>query len=137
MTLRSILTAGAWLALAGAALAQSSPTAPAGSGLSAPASQVPGSRTLTGAPPPGAAAAPGSGAPVGSLSPQRGRPSGLVGENSKARTDQIERERRWDERMRRVTRSMCTGCEVPPQRGRAAGRAAAARAADPGAGAQR
>jgi hypothetical protein len=34
----------------------------------------------------------------------------IVSENSKARTDENERQKRWDERMRRTTRSMCTGC---------------------------
>lgn len=30
--------------------------------------------------------------------------------NDKARAEAAAREKRWDERMKRVTRSMCTGC---------------------------
>lgn len=32
------------------------------------------------------------------------------GENSKARLDEVAREKRWSERMRRATNSMCDRC---------------------------
>lgn len=51
--------------------------------------------------------------PVKSTSPA-GRPAvGATkagGENSKARLDEIAREKRWSDRMRRATNSMCDRC---------------------------
>lgn len=52
-------------------------------------------------------------APPVKPAPQLGRPdpgAARTGENNKARLDEAAREKRWSERMRRATNSMCDRC---------------------------